>query len=309
MLDSTHTSVREWLNKLESSDYDPSVVTECLISLKESTTSANTELLTERIIQKADDEWLSSSYSQLLLVAVLTKLPPHINLMSLSSFLINNDNRGSLTKSESVISVYEKVFTDGHCFRRLLLEESVHVGNKLIWKKLASIVTSLPDTVANHYENKKSSRLFHHEHFYVYLATEMVWVLEELVRGAPSQNISTELFALMLGQLCISGKAKLLLRILLPYLVCQTHKGFLLRRIIHKLFESIPDRCFESFVIPLLQLCPSRHVMHTLLNDVIMKKNKAKLVILHKCLLTRYFTKLDILRISFNLLQIPAVTS
>ena len=57
---------------------------------------------------------------------------------------------------EAVVKIYERVF-EKHCFHKLLLQEALDVESKqkYLWKKLASSIASLPEYVANHYENKK----------------------------------------------------------------------------------------------------------------------------------------------------------
>ncbi|CAK8695741.1 unnamed protein product [Clavelina lepadiformis] len=284
---STRVCIREWINKLESNEYESRVTSDCLLHLiKQKVTKDDEQLLSallENIINHANHDWISSLYSEVLVFDLLKNLPSEFSFLLLMARL-HELSIGS--RLEFVVSVLEKLFIGG-CYRSLLVQESnVSTTSSHLWSKMITCIGALPDHVANKFQNPTKFRFFHSETFFIFLGVEIAQAISTLADVIKNgKEIKTEFISLNIGHFCLLGKAEYLFKALYPALITHCESNFLWQRIVQKCFLSVPDRQLESVLTFLFKHAPIPHCLPPILGDMVTKKAKAKYIILHKLLL------------------------
>ncbi|NXJ69187.1 TELO2 protein, partial [Rostratula benghalensis] len=92
----------------------------------------------------------------------------------------------------------------------------------------------------------------------------------------------------VLGKVCIHGRQKEILSILLPHLTDLTKSDCIWQRICWRLVECVPDRCMEVVVLGFVQRAPGADVLSRLLGNLVVKNKKAQFVVTQKMLLLQY---------------------
>ncbi|NWW45059.1 TELO2 protein, partial [Pedionomus torquatus] len=92
----------------------------------------------------------------------------------------------------------------------------------------------------------------------------------------------------VLGKVCIHGRQKEILSILVPRLTDLTKSDCIWQRICWRLVECVPDRCMEAVVLGFVQRAPGADVLSRLLGNLVVKNKKAQFVVTQKMLLLQY---------------------
>nr|CAB3266897.1 telomere length regulation protein TEL2 homolog [Phallusia mammillata] len=188
-------------------------------------------------------------------------------------------------------------------FKQLLICECLKPQAKMIWTKLCTVIASLPNHFANKLQNLESLSVFHHEKFFELLGLDMVLCIDFLAsKVMQGTDVDTELLSKFIGQFCLIGKAANLFRGLLPAMVYHSHSNFVWRRILHKSFLNIPDRCTEPVLLYLFQHSP-KHCLYAIIGDLALKHEKAKFTIQHKLLLVKHFKSPNVVENIFSYLS------
>ncbi|NWV36633.1 TELO2 protein, partial [Grantiella picta] len=92
----------------------------------------------------------------------------------------------------------------------------------------------------------------------------------------------------VLGKVCIHGRQKEILGILVPRLIDLTNSDCIWQRICWRLLECVPDRWMEAVVLGFVQRAPGADILSRLLGNLVLKSKKAQFVVTQKMLLLQY---------------------
>ncbi|NWI70713.1 TELO2 protein, partial [Todus mexicanus] len=92
----------------------------------------------------------------------------------------------------------------------------------------------------------------------------------------------------VLGKVCVQGRQKEILSVLLPRLTDLTKSDCIWQRICWRLVECVPDRWMEAVVLGFVQRAPGADVLSRLLGNLVVKNKKAQFVVTQKMLLLQY---------------------
>ncbi|NXP64814.1 TELO2 protein, partial [Chloropsis cyanopogon] len=92
----------------------------------------------------------------------------------------------------------------------------------------------------------------------------------------------------ILGKVCIHGRQKEILGVLVPRLTDLTKSDCIWQRICWQLVECVPDRWMEAVVLGFVQRAPRADVLSRLLGNLVVKNKKAQFVVTQKMLLLQY---------------------
>ncbi|NWQ79669.1 TELO2 protein, partial [Columbina picui] len=92
----------------------------------------------------------------------------------------------------------------------------------------------------------------------------------------------------VLGKVCVHGRQKEILGVLVPRLMDLTKSDCIWQRICWRLVECVPDRWMEAVVLGFVQRTPGADVLSRLLGNLVVKNKKAQFVVTQKLLLLQY---------------------
>ncbi|NWU55911.1 TELO2 protein, partial [Dromas ardeola] len=92
----------------------------------------------------------------------------------------------------------------------------------------------------------------------------------------------------VLGKVCVHGRQKEILSVLVPRLTDLTKSDCIWQRICWRLVECVPDRWMEAVVLGFVQTAPRADVLSRLLGNLVVKNKKAQFVVTQKMLLLQY---------------------
>ncbi|NWS57159.1 TELO2 protein, partial [Chunga burmeisteri] len=92
----------------------------------------------------------------------------------------------------------------------------------------------------------------------------------------------------VLGKVCVHGRQKEILNVLVPHLTDLTKSDCIWQRICWRLVECVPDRWMEAVVLGFVQGAPGADVLSRLLGNLVVKNKKAQFVVTQKVLLLQY---------------------
>ncbi|XP_078610925.1 telomere length regulation protein TEL2 homolog [Branchiostoma floridae x Branchiostoma japonicum] len=158
-----------------------------------------------------------------------------------------------------------------------------------LWEELVTMLATLPDRMANKLQ-QRNRPAFSPEQYFQSLALSMWETLEKVYSAIKaSQDCSMAFLQLLLGKLCLQGHAGLVLGVLLPKLTRQTRQDFVWQRVSCLLLTGVQDRCVESLVVHLVTQVSWYGTLSRLLGDGVLRSQKLKYILTHKCLLIRHY--------------------
>ncbi|NXK31289.1 TELO2 protein, partial [Piprites chloris] len=92
----------------------------------------------------------------------------------------------------------------------------------------------------------------------------------------------------VLGKVCVHGRQKEILGVLVPRLTELTKSDCIWQRICWRLVECVPERWMEAVVLGFVQRAPGADVLSRLLGNLVVKNKKAQFVMTQKVLLLQY---------------------
>ncbi|NXP51226.1 TELO2 protein, partial [Heliornis fulica] len=92
----------------------------------------------------------------------------------------------------------------------------------------------------------------------------------------------------VLGKVCVHGRQKEILSVLVPRLTDLTKSDCIWQRMCWRLVECVPDRWMEAVVLGFVQMTPRADVLSRLLGNLVVKNKKAQFVVTQKMLLLQY---------------------
>uniref|UniRef100_A0A8C3C5M9 Telomere length regulation protein TEL2 homolog n=1 Tax=Cairina moschata TaxID=8855 RepID=A0A8C3C5M9_CAIMO len=131
--------------------------------------------------------------------------------------------------------------------------------------------------------------LFLPQNYFPLLAAAIVEALHEVaaaLRGGSDCSIS--FLSHVLGKVCVRGRQKEILSVLVPRLADLTKSDCIWQRICWRLVECVPDRCMEAVVLGFVQRAPGADVLSRLLGNLVVKNKHAQFVVTQKFFLLQY---------------------
>ncbi|XP_005391619.1 PREDICTED: telomere length regulation protein TEL2 homolog isoform X1 [Chinchilla lanigera] len=161
-------------------------------------------------------------------------------------------------------------------------------GFPLLQETLLNKVVGLPDHLGNCLQQDNLA-LFFPQNYFRLLGEEVVRVLQGIVdalRGGLDCSVS--FVSQVLGKICIQGRQKEILDVLVPRLTALTQGSCLWQRVCWRLMEQVPDRTMEAVLTGLVVAAPGPEVLSRLLGNLVVKSKKAQFVMTRKLLFLQY---------------------
>ncbi|KFQ47682.1 Telomere length regulation protein TEL2, partial [Nestor notabilis] len=167
-------------------------------------------------------------------------------------------------------------------------QQPAQAGSPELQEVLLNRVVCLPDHVSNKLEGKNPP-VFFPQNYFPLLGGAIIQVLQKIsdsLRGGLDCSIS--FVSHVLGKVCVHGRQKEILGVLVPRLMDLTKSDCIWQRICWRLIECVPDRWMEAVVLGFVQRAPGADVLSRLLGNLVVKNKKAQFVVTQKMLLLQY---------------------
>uniref|UniRef100_A0A8B9R424 Telomere length regulation protein TEL2 homolog n=1 Tax=Anas platyrhynchos TaxID=8839 RepID=A0A8B9R424_ANAPL len=154
---------------------------------------------------------------------------------------------------------------------------------------LLGAVVALPERLSNALQGGHHPSVFLPQNYFPLLAAAIVEALHEVaaaLRGGLDCSISA--LSHVLGKVCIRGRQKEILSVLVPRLAELTKSDCIWQRICWRLVECVPDRCMEAVVLGFVERASGADVLSRLLGNLVVKNKHAQFVVTQKFLLLQY---------------------
>lgn len=173
-----------------------------------------------------------------------------------------------------------------------LMEEQCRPQTKpsfpLFQETLLSKVVGLPDLLGNCLQRDNLTQFFPQNYFPL-LGQEVVRALKAVVNFLQGGlDCSVSFVSRVLGKVCIQGRKKEILGVLVPQLTVLTQDSCLWQRVCWRLVEQVPDRAVEAVLTGLVEAAPRPEVLSRLLGNLVVKNKKAQFVLTRKLLFLQY---------------------
>ncbi|KAM4697742.1 telomere length regulation protein TEL2 homolog [Rhinophrynus dorsalis] len=157
-------------------------------------------------------------------------------------------------------------------------------------------ICSLPDHLANCLQ-KHNKPLFYPQNYYPRLGSSILTVLQRVSDSLrDGKGCSISFVSQVLGKVCMQGRHKELLSILVPHLTSLIQSDCIWQRICWRLVESVPDRWMEPVVTGIVQMAHGPAVLSQLLGDLVVKNKKTQFLLTRKLLFLQYGLKKEVLQ-------------
>ncbi|KAL2078522.1 hypothetical protein ACEWY4_026207 [Coilia grayii] len=221
--------------------------------------------------------------------------PPDQALLTLLDAITSSDPSAGL---EHLVSMLEQFLSTGRT--EVLLwsrcEGGAVTDSLQVREVLLGRLVGLPPLTANKLKTDTPLAFLPQQYFSL-LANDILSVLEKTCKALRGgQDCSLGFVGQLLGKACAQGHTALVFRTLAPRLSANTLSDALWRRVSVKLLENVPDRWMEAVITGLVQAVNDPDTLSRILGNVVLKNQKAQLVITHKLLLLQYHHKDCVLR-------------
>ncbi|KAG8145548.1 hypothetical protein E2320_012065 [Naja naja] len=169
-----------------------------------------------------------------------------------------------------------------------ICKQHTEAGSPVLRETILNKVVCLPDHLGNKLQ-EVNRPVFYPQNYFPLLGMEIIQVMER-ISGSLRDGLdcSISFVSQVLGKVCVHGRQKEILSVLVPHLTSRTQSDCIWQRICWRLFESVPDRWMEAVVCGLVQAVPGPVVLSRLLGNLVVKNKKAQFVITQKLLLLQY---------------------
>uniref|UniRef100_A0A8C0BGW0 Telomere length regulation protein TEL2 homolog n=1 Tax=Buteo japonicus TaxID=224669 RepID=A0A8C0BGW0_9AVES len=184
-----------------------------------------------------------------------------------------------------VIEVLEQFLQEGRISALMweVCQQQAQAGSPELQEALLNKIVCLPDHVSNKLQGKNPA-VFFPQNYFPLLGGAVIQVLQKIsdsLRGGLDCSIS--FVSHVLGKVCVHGRQKEILSVLVPRLTDLTKSDCIWQRICWRLVECVPDRWMEAVVLGFVA-----DVLSRLLGNLVVKNKKAQFVVTQKVLLLQY---------------------
>ncbi|XP_059147318.1 telomere length regulation protein TEL2 homolog [Physella acuta] len=156
---------------------------------------------------------------------------------------------------------------------------------------LIGYLTSLPEKMANRLQHENSEKFLPQN----YIPMTSLALLDVLQWGhdlvAAGQNVSLLVVSVLVGKLCFTGHADVLLDTLLPQLSVKVRLDYIWCRICERVFAGVPVRTLESVIVPMMKKLSWYGLADKFLGDCVVHTTSVKMLLCTKMLLHRTYSK------------------
>ncbi|XP_054698566.1 telomere length regulation protein TEL2 homolog isoform X1 [Grus americana] len=189
-----------------------------------------------------------------------------------------------------VAEVLEQFLREGRISALMweVCQQQAQAGSPELHEALLNKIVCLPDHVSNKLQGKNPP-VFFPQNYFPLLGGAIIQVLQKIsdsLRGGLDCSIS--FVSHVLGKVCVHGRQKEILSVLVPHLTDLTKSDCIWQRICWRLVECVPDRWMEAVVLGFVQRTPGADVLSRLLGNLVVKNKKAQFVVTQKLLLLQY---------------------
>ncbi|KAM7091575.1 telomere length regulation protein TEL2 homolog isoform 1-T2 [Ciconia maguari] len=189
-----------------------------------------------------------------------------------------------------VVEVLEQFLQEGRISALMweVCQQQAQAGSPELQEALLNKIVCLPDHVSNKLQGKNPP-VFFPENYFPLLGGAIIQVLQKIsdsLRGGLDCSIS--FVSHVLGKVCVHGRQKEILSVLVPRLTDLTKSDCIWQRICWRLIECVPDRWMEGVVLGFVQRAPGADILSRLLGNLVVKNKKAQFVVTQKVLLLQY---------------------
>uniref|UniRef100_A0A8B9MVP8 Telomere length regulation protein TEL2 homolog n=1 Tax=Accipiter nisus TaxID=211598 RepID=A0A8B9MVP8_9AVES len=197
---------------------------------------------------------------------------------------------GPSVHPREVIEVLEQFLQEGRISALMweVCQQQAHAGSPELQEALLNKIVCLPDHVSNKLQGKNPA-VFFPQNYFPLLGGAIIQVLQKIsdsLRGGLDCSIS--FVSHVLGKVCVHGRQKEILSVLVPCLTDLTKSDCIWQRICWRLVECVPDRWMEAVVLGFVQRASGADVLSRLLGNLVVKNKKAQFVVTQKVLLLQY---------------------
>uniref|UniRef100_A0A803VX29 Telomere length regulation protein TEL2 homolog n=1 Tax=Ficedula albicollis TaxID=59894 RepID=A0A803VX29_FICAL len=189
-----------------------------------------------------------------------------------------------------VVEVLEQFLQEGRVSALLweVCHQQAQAGCLELQDSLLNKIVCLPEHVSNKLQGENPP-VFFPQNYFPLLGDAVLQVLEKIsdsLRGGLDCSIS--FVSHVLGKVCVHGRQKEILGVLVPRLTDLTKSDCIWQRMCWRLVECVPDRWMEAVVLGFVQRAPGADALSRLLGSLVVKNKKAQFVVTQKMLLLQY---------------------
>ncbi|XP_010146306.1 PREDICTED: telomere length regulation protein TEL2 homolog, partial [Eurypyga helias] len=189
-----------------------------------------------------------------------------------------------------VVEVLEQFLQEGRISALMweVCQQQAQAGSPELQEALLNKIVCLPDHVSNKFQGKNPP-VFFPQNYFPLLGAAIIQVLQKIsdsLRGGLDCSIS--LVSHVLGKVCVHGRQKEILSVLVPRLTDLSKSDCIWQRICWRLVECVPDRWMEAVVLGFVQSSSGADVLSRMLGNLVVKNKKAQFVVTKKVLLLQY---------------------
>ncbi|XP_016157244.1 PREDICTED: telomere length regulation protein TEL2 homolog, partial [Ficedula albicollis] len=197
---------------------------------------------------------------------------------------------GSGLDPREVVEVLEQFLQEGRVSALLweVCHQQAQAGCLELQDSLLNKIVCLPEHVSNKLQGENPP-VFFPQNYFPLLGDAVLQVLEKIsdsLRGGLDCSIS--FVSHVLGKVCVHGRQKEILGVLVPRLTDLTKSDCIWQRMCWRLVECVPDRWMEAVVLGFVQRAPGADALSRLLGSLVVKNKKAQFVVTQKMLLLQY---------------------
>ncbi|XP_075021828.1 telomere length regulation protein TEL2 homolog isoform X1 [Calonectris borealis] len=169
-----------------------------------------------------------------------------------------------------------------------LCQQQAQAGSPELQEALLNKIVCLPDHVSNKLQGK-TPPVFFPQNYFPFLGGAIIQVLQKISDSLrDGLDCSISFVSHVLGKVCVHGRQKEILSVLVPRLTDLTKSDCIWQRICWRLVECVPDRWMEAVVLGFVQRAPGADALSRLLGNLVVKNKKAQFVVTQKVLLLQY---------------------
>uniref|UniRef100_A0A2C9LEQ9 Uncharacterized protein n=1 Tax=Biomphalaria glabrata TaxID=6526 RepID=A0A2C9LEQ9_BIOGL len=194
------------------------------------------------------------------------------------------------------VSVLEK-FISRNILAQLLKNESTSYGQThsqivdIDAEILLGYLSSFSEKVANKLQHESSDKFLPQN----YIPTLGLAIIDTLHWAhdlvATCQDVSLLFVSSLVGKLCLTGFADVLLDTIVPHLSIRVRADYIWCRVCERVFAGVPDRNLEAVVVPLLKKLSWFGLVDKFLGDCVVHNTGVQMLVCTKLLLYRSFPK------------------
>lgn len=246
----------------------------------------------EHVLRHSDPSFLKDDNFKKMLSRLFIQGPADLSFLALVSAF------ASLTHTDKLnftISVLDDFVTRSK-FTELFMLQCLGNTKKHLWQDLLTVVSSLPDKLANKMKLALSGR-FHPNLYYKTLGGEIIKTLIEIHKLAcKTSNYSTSFLSSLIGKIALRGSTATLFDVLLPQLKEWCYRSPLWSNVCSKMLTEVPESALEPVIECLLKKIAFYPFFSKIMRDNVLTNSFIKHLITHKFLLVRFYKEPNILQ-------------